>query len=78
MSSRNGVPCYSMFALWYLWPPPNSIRHSLAIGKEEEYDVSFVGGKLHILRKSFDFRTGVKNGSVRPNYTHILLLITNS
>ncbi|KAF9780000.1 hypothetical protein BJ322DRAFT_1084144 [Thelephora terrestris] len=34
---------------------------NLAVGKGDEYDVSFVDGKLHILRKSFEFRTEIKS-----------------
>ena len=39
------------------------------MGKEEVYDISFVEGKLHILRKNFDMRTEIEHRFVSSNPT---------
>lgn len=46
------------------------LRLSLALGKQDVYDISFVEGKLCIFRKSFDIRTEIKHKFVHQ-ITHL-------
>ena len=52
-------------------------RSSLAVGKEEEYNVSFVDGKLHIFLKSFVFRTEIGHRFVPSSCVPVLLFLTH-
>ena len=43
-------------------------KSSLSLGMEDVYSVSFVGGKLHILRKTFELRREIKHRFVPQKY----------
>jgi len=45
---------------------------------KEVYDVSFVEGKLHILRKNFELRTEIKHRCVPSNRNARAVLLTDS
>ena len=41
------------------------------MGEENVYNVSFVDGKLHILRKNFDLRSEINNRFVPSKHTRM-------
>jgi len=44
------------------------------MGEEEVYDMSFVDGKLHILRRGFEMRTEIKHTYVhRTIYVYVVI-----
>lgn len=45
-------------------------KSSLSLGNEDTYNVSFVEGKLHILRKNFDLRAEIQHSG--PYYGYAL------
>ena len=63
---------------WLYLTQANSVQFSLAMGKKEVYNVSFVEGKLHLTRRSFDFRTDIHHRLARFSLISMLLLLTVS
>lgn len=41
------------------------------MGNEDTYNVSFVDGKLHVLRKHFDLRTEINHRLVPSKHLHM-------